>query len=287
VSFRLIDLTAPLLNGVFQAVKPFPGSKRYETPGAFSPDGSRFLFVSGMHPQLWSAQADGTGLRPLVSNAPQGLSPGSWSPDGREVVYDASVDGNLDVYVVSSQGGSPKRLTYEPSADGAASFSRDGRWIYFSSTRAGNVPDIWRMPASGGAAARITNGGGFDARESADGKFLYYMDRPARVERMSLKGSAKLMRVPVNGGEEQVVRDKFTPHLWSMTESSIYFFTREEGFDAIDRLDLASEQVSRVGKLASRIALESGQLPVSPDGHWALVSQQQGTTDLMMIDNLP
>lgn len=111
------------------------------------------------------------------------------------------------------------------------------------------------------------------------------MDGPAPVERMRLKGTAKLMRVPVQGGEEQVVHDRFTPRLWSMTESWIYFFTREEGFDAIDRLDLGTQQVTRVGKLGSRIALQSGQMPVSPDGHWALVAQQQGNADLMLIDN--
>jgi hypothetical protein len=225
-------------------------------------------------------------LRPLIPDPMLGLSPGAWSPDGREIVYDASVDGNVDLYLIASTGGSPKRLTSEPSADNAASFSHDGRWIYFSSTRAGRIPDIWRMPPEGGSPARITTGGGFEPRESADRKFLYYMDRPAPLERMRLKGSAKLMRVPIDGGEERMVRDRFTPYLWSMTESAIYFFTREDAFDAIDRLDLATEQVTRVGKLSSRIAIESGQISVSPDSHWALVAHQQGNADLLMIDNL-
>jgi hypothetical protein len=48
-----------------------------------------------------------------------------------------------------------------------------------------------------------------------------------------------------------------------MTESSIYFCPIEETFDAIDRLDLASEHVARVGKLATRIAIDSGQFSVS------------------------
>ena len=103
---------------------------------------------------------------------------------------------------------------------------------------------------------------------------------------MRLRGSAKLMRVPVDGGEERTIHDKFTPYLWSMTDSSIYFCTFEETFDAIDRLDLASEHVTRVGKLASRISNFGGQFSVSPDGHWALVAHQQGRVDLMMIDNL-
>lgn len=122
VSFRMIDLTAPLLDGVFQAVKPFPGSNHYETPGPFSPDGSRFLFLAGLRPQLVSSQADGTGLRPLLPKTMQGVSAGSWSPDGREIVFDASIDGNVDLYAVPSGGGSPKRLTSDPSVDNAASF---------------------------------------------------------------------------------------------------------------------------------------------------------------------
>ena len=49
------------------------------------------------------------------------LSPGSWSPDGRRLVYDAAVDGNNDIYVVDIEGGKPKRLTQEASLDGVAS----------------------------------------------------------------------------------------------------------------------------------------------------------------------
>jgi len=225
-------------------------------------------------------------MRSLVPNPMQGLSPGGWSPSGHEIVFDASVDGNVDLYAVSSGGGSPKRLTFDSAVDNAASYSHDGQWIYFSSTRAGTFPDIWRMPAEGGSATRITHRGGLQPRESADQKFLYYVDHPAPVGRMRLKGSAKLMRVPVGGGEERAIRDKFTPYLWSMTKSSIYFFTREETFDAIDRLDLASEQVIRLGKLASRIANDSGQLSISPDGHWALIAHQQNSADLMMIVSL-
>jgi hypothetical protein len=91
--------------------------------------------------------------------------------------------------------------------------------------------------------------------------------------------------VPVSGGEEQLIHDRFTPHLWSMTESSIYFFTRDQAFDAIDRLDLATQQVTRVGKLGARIADESGQLAVSPNGRLALVAHQQNTVELTLIEN--
>ena len=55
---------------------------------------------------------------------------GGWSPDGARIVFDATVAGNSDVYVVGSDGGRVHRLTSEPSIDGLSSWSADG-WIYF------------------------------------------------------------------------------------------------------------------------------------------------------------
>jgi Tol biopolymer transport system component len=56
-----------------------------------------------------------------------------WSPDGSSIVFDGRVEGNADVYVISSDGGKPRRLTTEPSEDIVPNFSRDGQSIYFCS----------------------------------------------------------------------------------------------------------------------------------------------------------
>jgi Tol biopolymer transport system component len=281
-TFRIVDLAAPLYNGVVQAVKPFPAPSDFIGAGAFSPDGNKFLFVSGPPPlRLWTSAVDGTAHQQVASIQASQLSPGSWSPDGRQIVYDAAIDGNNDIFVVAAGGGTPRRLTFEPSLDGVASWSHGGRWIYFTSTRAGAIPDIWRIPAEGGEAVRITQHGGIRPQESPDGKYLYYADRP----RDGIAGASNLMRVPVGGGPETALLSGLTTFWWSVADAGIFFVTREPGFDAIDRYSFNDRSVVRLGRLARRAAPIGSQLNVSRDGRWALVAQQQIQTDLMLVEN--
>ena len=69
----------------------------------------------------------------------------------------------------ASQNASPA----DPADDAVASWSRDGKWIYFASNRSGE-DQVWKMPADGGEAVRVTRKGGFVAFESPDGQWVYY-----------------------------------------------------------------------------------------------------------------
>ena len=60
-----------------------------------------------------------------------------FSPDGRDVVFSMANGGNTDIYIVSANGGAPRRLTSAPGADTSPSFSPDGRQIVFESDRSG------------------------------------------------------------------------------------------------------------------------------------------------------
>jgi len=282
VTFRIIDLTGPLHKGVFQEVKPFPASTHLEWPGPFAPDGG-FAYVSGWRPaRIWRSQNDGTGRRQIASVEAADLILDSWSPDGRKILYSASVDGNQDVYVLDVAGGQPSRITIEASIEGSASWSRDGRSIYFGSTRAGSTPDIWRIPAGGGRAVRITYHGGFQPREARDG-YLYYLVPNLAEDRAD--ATTKLMRRQIDGGPETMVLSDVTPFRWDIADSGIFYITREQEFDAIDHYRFSDQQVHRVGLLAVRFGQFRSRMSVSPDGHWALVPLHTAQSDLMMIDN--
>ena len=134
----------------------------------------------------------------------------------QRIVFDATVAGNSDVYVIGSNGGRVRRLTSEPSIDGLSSWSVDG-WIYFSSTRAGVIPDVWRISPAGGAARRMTRNGGFEPEESSDGRYLYYLDR--YPQRLAINGTARLMRLPLAGGREEMVLERVRPFGWSVTDT--------------------------------------------------------------------
>ena len=57
----------------------------------------------------------------------------------------AAPDGRADIYVISADGGLPRRLTTEGSGELIPSWSRDGKWIYFPSNRTG-IFQVWKAP---------------------------------------------------------------------------------------------------------------------------------------------
>ena len=122
----------------------------------------------------------------------------AWPPDGKYIVFDARVTGNnQDIYVVSADGGKVQRLTEDPSTDTKASWSRDGRWIYFASLRTGRY-QLWKIPWKPGAsreseAVQVTKKGGYLSVESPDGTFVYYANS---------NNVPGLSRAPAQGGEE-------------------------------------------------------------------------------------
>jgi Tol biopolymer transport system component len=83
------------------------------------------------------------------------------SPDGRwlaftvrDTDYEAN-RGRSDVWLASADGASVRRLTTHPENDTDPTWSPDGRWIYFMSSRGGSS-QVWRISPSGGEAEAVT-----------------------------------------------------------------------------------------------------------------------------------
>ena len=71
-----------------------------------------------------------------------------------------------------------RRLSQSGGIDTEPVFSPDGQTLYFTSDRGGS-PQIYRMPATGGEAQRVTFQGSYNVspRVSPDGKSLAYIAR--------------------------------------------------------------------------------------------------------------
>jgi Tol biopolymer transport system component len=285
VDFHLMDLEAPLVNETIES-RRFLNSTRIEGSAGFSPDGSRIAvtsFRSGAQ-EIWVAGRDGSGLQQITALGVPGVSVGGWSPDGATIAFEAAIAGNTDVYLVGADGGHLRQLTAEPSIDGVPSWSGDGQRIYFASTRAGMIADVWRVSYTGGEAVRLTRNGGFEPREAPDGRHVFYLDRPPAS--LAIGSTATLMRLPLDGGQEERVLDGVRPFLWSVTDTGIVFVTREPDFDAIDVYRFDDQRVTRVGRLGFRIAGIYAQMTVSRDGRWLLATDLvRFDSDLMRLDN--
>jgi Tol biopolymer transport system component len=264
--------------------QPFSNSTRHEGSAKFSPDGRQIAFVSYRSggPDVWVAGRDGSGLRQVTALGAAGVIVSDWSPDGTRIAFEAAIDGNTDVYLLGADGGHLQRLTAEPSIDGTPAWSRDGQWIYFGSTRGGTIPNVWRISSSGGEPTQLTRNGAFQPNESSDGRYLYYLDRwPG-----GFVNEGNLMRVPVGGGQPELVLEHVWPFLWAVTDTGIAFITRAADFDALDVYRFSDQRVARVGRLGFLIPGIFTHMSVSRDGRWALAAKMERfDTDLMRIDN--
>jgi tricorn protease len=84
---------------------------------------------------LWKASTNGGTAIRLTSDDGYESNP-HFSNDGKWIAFTAQYDGNIDVFIISSEGGEPKRLTYHSAADFVQGWTPDGK-ILFRSNREG------------------------------------------------------------------------------------------------------------------------------------------------------
>jgi TolB protein len=107
-----------LATGERVRVAEFPG---INGAPAWSPDGTRLALTLSKDGSL-STRA----LMKLTKSFAIDTEP-SWSPDGSSIVFTSDRGGKPQIYMVPSQGGQEKRLTFSGNYNARASFSPDGR----------------------------------------------------------------------------------------------------------------------------------------------------------------
>jgi Tol biopolymer transport system component len=118
----------------------------------------------------------GVGVVIAVAVAP-GLDAQRSAGDAETVVYSSLAPGNWDLYRFDRPGEPPRRLTTDPGLDYNPVVSPDGRWVVFTSERAGS-PDLYALDLErGGEPVRLTAS---DAMEDAadfspDGRTLVFV----------------------------------------------------------------------------------------------------------------
>ncbi|MEP6779688.1 MAG: PDZ domain-containing protein, partial [Gemmatimonadaceae bacterium] len=172
--YSLLLFTPPSFAIGVKAAQPEPAARSALSDPALSPDGKEIAFVAGG--DIWTVPAEGGIARLLVSHQATESRP-VYSPDGTQLAFVSTRTGNGDIYVLNLSTGVLQRRTFDDGRDQLDAWSRDGQWLYFSSS-SGDVAgmnDVWRVRAKGGqpmpvAADRYASE--YWASPSPDGKTI-------------------------------------------------------------------------------------------------------------------
>jgi tricorn protease len=183
---------------------------------ALSPDRSEIAFVSGG--DVWTVPAAGGEARLLVSNQATESRP-LYSPDGRKLAFISNRTGRGDIYVLTFDNGDLKRMTFDDTNDQLDAWSRDGRWIYFSSASRdiSGMNDLFRVSVEGGTPMQVSAdryASEFFSAPSPDGKGLALTARGTASGQWWRKGHSHLDECEI-----WLMRDISTPNYEQLTES--------------------------------------------------------------------
>ena len=155
IDWNVWRLPGPLATSVSSPVR-LVESTQIDTRPQYSADGRKIAFISnrsGMD-EIWLSDSDGSNAARLtfLDRNDLGLT-AAWSFDSEYLAFSAAVEGNADLYLIPAKGGFPSRVTRTSEDERYPSFSRDGRWIYFSSRRSGS-DQVWRVARKGARPCR-------------------------------------------------------------------------------------------------------------------------------------
>nr|WP_321234128.1 PDZ domain-containing protein [uncultured Psychroserpens sp.] len=158
------------LLGVFAITASAQNTKLLRQPTLH---GNEVVFIYAN--DLWKASTNGGTAIRLTSDDGYELNP-HFSNDGKWIAFTAQYDGNFDVFVMPSEGGEPKRITYHPSGDMVEGWTPEGD-ILFRSGREGRPTQtnkFFTVSPKGGLPKALDIPRAAYGEISADGKHIAY-----------------------------------------------------------------------------------------------------------------
>lgn len=268
LSVREVDL----VTGATQSL-PALSSTFFDEGLALSPSGTRLALTStrsGSY-ELWTFGFAGESPRRLSDFGNARVGRPTWVEGDATLVFAANPGGTFDLFAVARDGGAPTPLTKHPGEDRAPHASLDGEQVYFASDRSGSW-QVWSMAVTGGPAQQITHEGGFHARPSPDGRWLYF----TRFEEDGL------WRLPLTGPRNQAERVlENTPRRWSGGN----WLVRDEGIWVVTQ-DAQGQSFVSLFDPASRQRMRQVPLPTIPVPHSLTASPRANHVLFATIDRV-
>ena len=215
--------------------------------------GERIVFTYGG--DLWIVSSGG-GMASRLTTHPGYEAMAKFSPDGKQIAFTGSYDGNSDVFAMPAEGGEPKRLTFDPAPDYVVGWFPTGERVLFRSNMLSKTNPgprynrLFLIDATGGFPDVLPLFEGGLTSYSPDGKKIAY-------NRMETEGRTWKR---YQGGMQQDIwlydfekntSERLTDYLgfdgfpmWY--KNSIYFISDRDHTMNVYCLDLATKKVRKV-----------------------------------------
>ena len=275
--------------GFLQSSRKLIDSPGVDRSPEYSPDGSKIAFYSdrpGGDRALWVANRDGSSpwqLTPSTFRVTDDWGSGpAWSPDGMQIAFRASsnLDSDFSIYTIPVEGGYPHRML--DTVNGSKpTWSRNGFDIFYKSSH--NSPqEVFRVRSDGlGPGQPFNETFSWSYAESPDGEDLYYCGASGLRT-----GYGSLWRMPVEGGEKEEVRRRFSYSAIELREEGLYFLDPQDRKDSLVAIKLLDLETGRISEFARVRPSRELHFSISPDGRSVLTSSMdRGNTDLMLVED--
>jgi tricorn protease len=232
---------------------------------------------------LWLVPREGGEARLLTSGSGTKTDP-IFSPDGTMIAFTGDYDGNVDVYVMPSGGGVPRRLTHHPSVDEVVGWTPDNKAVLFRSTRNSysRFNRLFTVSLDGGLPHELPLPTAEAGAFSADGKHIAYVpvDNNRRLSAIGWKRyrGGKASRVWIANlsdlNLDQVPRETSNDGNPMWMGNKVYFLSDRNGPFSLYSYDAKTKKVEQA------LPSNGADIKSASAGPGAIIYEQFGSLNL-------
>jgi DNA-binding winged helix-turn-helix (wHTH) protein/Tol biopolymer transport system component len=226
-----------------------------------------FVLADGKTTELWNG-ADG---RVIAGPVP--------APDGRELAFTVQRGERFQLYAMRSDGTGVRRLAETLDVRGAPAWSPDGGWIAIGALREG-TPQLFKVPATGGAPITLGTEYGVDPAWSPSGDFIVFSgaDVGTNFTGRAVNADGTPHALP------QLVLARGPRRLDILSEHELVLLRGDLSYKELWLVDLSTGAERPLTALGDGATI--ADFDVAPDGSAIVLERTRDESDIALIDLL-